>query len=180
MVCRVFKKKNHQRGIPPESLLEEDQDQFTHQLRASGSPSSFDHKHIPYQMPPCDFSYGNSMHLPQLLSAEASAPSAFIPPPPGLSLNALDLECSQNLMKLTSAGAAGGGAAGGGRSIPPPPPHERLAGGSGDWSILDKLLASHHNLGQVMDLGSAAAAAVQRFPFQYLGCDAHELFKFSK
>ncbi|ONK81086.1 uncharacterized protein A4U43_C01F25130 [Asparagus officinalis] len=164
VVCRVFKKKNHQRGIPPQSLLEEeDYHRLSHQ-QPTGS-TSFDHKHANYQIPtPCDFSFHSSMHLPQLLSAESSVHQNFTSIPPSLSLNTLDLECSHNLMKLTSPS---------------------------DWSILDKLLASHQNLDHIfhnnkcspptgqasMDIGSGG----QKFPFQYLGCDAHDqMFKFSK
>ncbi|XP_072979905.1 NAC domain-containing protein 76-like isoform X3 [Typha angustifolia] len=162
VVCRVFKKKNQQRGIPPEAMLEEDE---LLPLRSSG-PTSMEQKHN-YQMP-CDYSYDTSMHLPQLLSTESSLPS-FMPP---ASMNSLDLECSQNLMKLTSGGGTGF------------VPQERF---SGDWSILDKLLASHQNLDQLfqgklnpptqlMDMGGASA---QRFPLHYLGCET-DLLKFSK
>lgn len=175
VVCRVFKKKNNQRGIPLEAILDEEEEQHHNHLRAS-IPNTLEHKHNYFQMPTCDFSFDNSMHLPQLLSADASAP-AFVPS--SLNLNAIDLECSQNLMKLTSAAGGGGnggsgGSGSGGISF--------LPQAGGDWSILEKLLASHQNLdqlfhnkcnpatSQVVDMGSGA----QRFPFQYLGCDAQD------
>nr|CAD1822269.1 unnamed protein product [Ananas comosus var. bracteatus] len=53
---------------------------------------------------------------------------------------------------------------------------------NGDWSILDKLLASQQSLlinqqahDQLVDLGSS----VRRFPLQYLGCEV-DLLKFSE
>lgn len=107
------------------------------------------------------------MHLPQLLSAESvvAAPYSLSIP-----LNNMDIECSHNLMKLTSDG---GGIV----------QQETF---NGDYHFLDKLLASHHNVGQlcqsklapppqVGDIGSS----VERFPFQYLGCEA-DFLKFSK
>ncbi|KAG1330318.1 protein SOMBRERO [Cocos nucifera] len=163
VVCRVFKKKNHQRCIPPESILEDDQ---LDPLRPNGFASMAQKQN--FQLP-CDFSFdNNSMHLPQLLSSESTIPPLM----PPASMNALNLECSQNLMKLTSMNGGGGLL-----------PQEKF---TGDWSILDKLLASHQNLdqliqskhhpaSQLMDMGSS----VQRFPFQYLGCEA-DLLKFSK
>ncbi|KAG1335182.1 NAC domain-containing protein 76 [Cocos nucifera] len=161
VVCRVFKKKNHQSGIPPEAILEDDQ---LDPLRANGYASMEQKQN--FQLP-CNFSFDNNMHLPQLLSSESTIPPLM----PPVSMNALDLECSQNLMKLTSG--IGGGLL----------PHERF---TGNWSILDKLLASHQNLdqpiqskcnplSQLMDMGSS----VQRFPLQYLGCET-DLLKFSK
>ncbi|XP_010915633.1 NAC domain-containing protein 76 [Elaeis guineensis] len=161
VVCRVFKKKNHQRGIPPEAILEDDQ---LDPLRANGYASMEQKQN--FQLP-CNFSFDSNMHLPQLLSSESTIPPLM----PPVSMNALDLECSQNLMKLTSGNGGG------------PLPHERF---TGNWSILDKLLASHQNLdqliqskcnplSQLMDMGSS----VHRFPLQYLGCEA-DLLKFSK
>ncbi|KAJ8464407.1 hypothetical protein OPV22_026959 [Ensete ventricosum] len=133
VVCRVFKKKNYQRGMPPEAVMEEGQ--FS-----------------PWK----------------LLSSDATI-SPFLPP---LSINSLDLECSQNLMKLTTG--VGGGAA--------LLPHDRFPG---DWSILDKLMASHQDLDQLVQSKCNPpsqlldmATSVQRNPFQYLGCEA-DLLKFS-
>ncbi|XP_064994185.1 NAC domain-containing protein 76-like isoform X1 [Musa acuminata AAA Group] len=159
VVCRVFKKKNYQRGIPPEAVMEEDQ--FS-PWKASGSVPADQKQSI---QTPYDLSFNASMHLPQLLSSEATI-SPFVPP---LSINSLDLECSQNLMKLTT---------GGGALLP----HDRFPG---EWSILDKLLASHQDLdqlfqskcnppSQLLDM----ATSVHRNPFQYLGCEA-DLLKFS-
>ncbi|URE47695.1 Nac domain-containing protein, partial [Musa troglodytarum] len=153
VVCRVFKKKNHQSGLPPEAILEEDQ------FNSSKARRSVPVDQKLHFQNPCDFSFNRSFHLPQLLSSEPAIPP-FVPP---LSINSFDLECSQNLMKLTSSG---GGTL----------PQERF---TGDWSILDKLLASHKNLdqlfqskcnqpSQLMDMGSS----VRRNPLLFLGSEA--------
>ncbi|RWV94504.1 hypothetical protein GW17_00042959 [Ensete ventricosum] len=162
VVCRVFKKKNYQRGMPPEAVMEEGQ--FS-PWKASGSIPADEKRSI---QTPYDLSFNASMHLPQLLSSDATI-SPFLPP---LSINSLDLECSQNLMKLTTG--VGGGAA--------LLPHDRFPG---DWSILDKLMASHQDLDQLVQSKCNPpsqlldmATSVQRNPFQYLGCEA-DLLKFS-
>ncbi|XP_077229501.1 protein SOMBRERO-like [Tasmannia lanceolata] len=160
VVCRVFKKKSQHRCPHPEVAVEEDQ--FNH-LKASGSAPFQQKQNVQMQY---DFAYDNSMYLPQLLSPESNL-APFLPP---ISLNSMDIQCSQNLMKLTSGGSG----------------ILQQERSHGDWSFLDKLLASHQNIeqlchskfthpSQAVDIGSS----VQRFPFQYLGCDA-DMLKFSK
>lgn len=82
--------------------------------------------------------FDGSMHLPQLFSTEPSSsvhhPSPFLCPN---SLSNIDMECSQNLLRLTS---------GDGGLIPVP---ERF---TTDWSFLDKLLTSHQNMDQQIKL----------------------------
>ncbi|KAH7658141.1 NAC domain-containing protein [Dioscorea alata] len=162
VVCRVFKKKKNQRGIPPEQILED------HQLvniRANSS-APVDEKHLFHQMQYEHSLIDNSMHLPQLLSSEQSAPPPFMPPS---SLNSLDLECSQNLIKLMTSN---------GEVLVP---QERF---NGDWSILDKLLGNSPPT-QLMQMGSSSSstssssALAHRFPLQYLGCET-DLMKFPK
>ncbi|XP_058103626.1 protein SOMBRERO-like [Magnolia sinica] len=167
VVCRVFKKKNLQRGFQPEVGLEEDQ--FNH--FNTTEPASLNQKQ--HFQTHNDFGFNNSMHLPQLLSPE-SAVLPFLTP---ISLNTMDIECSQNLMKLTS-GSGGGSTSGNGFLQ-----QERF---HGDWSFLDKLLASHQSLEQLcqVKVGHTSHAvemgsSVQRFPLQYLGCEA-DIPKFSK
>ncbi|KAG9448059.1 hypothetical protein H6P81_014187 [Aristolochia fimbriata] len=175
VVCRVFKKKNFQRGLHSEIHIgaDQDQEQEFHQMKPSGSGHGLQHKHNVHMQ--YDFGFDNSMHLPQLLSPE-SAVTSFLQP---ASLNNVDFECSQNLMKL---GGGSGGSAGGGAGVVQ---HERF---HGDWSFLDKLLASHQNLDQLchnkwnpsttsqaLEMG----AFIQKVPFHYLGCEA-DILKYSK
>ncbi|ERN20552.1 hypothetical protein AMTRI_Chr01g134730 [Amborella trichopoda] len=182
VVCRVFKKKNQQRvlhfenppedeGLCPNSSAYHEKphgphslDQkhafhmhqdfpYDHQSNTHHNINSSDHHH------PNNFN--NSMHLPQLLSPDNGVTPYLAP---SVSINMVDIECSQNLMKLTSNGAMQ----------------------QQDWSFLDRLLASHPNLDlfsngkttpppQLFD----ANTSIQKFPFHYLGCDPDAL-KFSK
>lgn len=147
VVCRVFKKKGTNRGFQPEVSHEEN---FTH-MEASSSTLMEPKQNSRALL--CNYTFDSSMHLPQLLSPE-SAPvhsCSFLPAP----LTSTDVECSHNLLKLTSAGFT---------------QQEKF---SSDWSFLDKLLASNqcfdqgksYPLSQVADLVHSA----HRFPFQYLG-----------
>ncbi|KAK9152553.1 hypothetical protein Sjap_000033 [Stephania japonica] len=148
VVCRVFRKKHYyNKGFRPE-VCDDHDDQFmmkaTHDhqsiLPSSGSSSK----------PQYNFTFQGSMHLPQLLSPESTIfPPSFKSPPP-LSMNTMDTECSQNLMKLTSN--IGGGHA-----------HQH------QWSFLDKLLASqqdmdHNPSSQVLELGDNIGRAFRLIP----------------
>lgn len=180
VVCRVFKKKNYQTAglmAPDQAILEEDQDQQCQYVNSLASGSQSNSLQIPCTDHHTDnFSFRpSSFHLPRLLSTEAVAaasghvgrPTVALPPPPSLpplsNLNSLNPDCSRSL------DAVG--------------PQERLT--AGDWSILDKLLASHRNLDQLFkcsnspsQLADMAASAVYRNPLNYLGWDA-ELLKHS-
>ncbi|KAJ1690924.1 hypothetical protein LUZ63_015079 [Rhynchospora breviuscula] len=175
VVCRVFKKKNFQRSIdmPPEITIGEDEEE-PHHFRQSG-PTYPEQKLVQYPMQCNNFSYDPSMQLPQLLNTEPTGPlNSFAPAQ--VSMNSHDLDCSHNLMKLTSNTVG----------VNDILSHEKF---TTDWSILDKLLASHQNLDQLFQgkvfnpqsqvLDSIGSSA-QRFPLQYLGCDANEIFKFAK
>lgn len=204
VVCRVFKKKNHNRGYQPEFAHHQDQehDHFAN-MKASGShaPVLLDH-HEPKQNHHhlealCDytsnFDHAGSMHLPQLFSPESAVASSFVSPNT-INLNTMDIECSQNLLRLTSTAAA---AAGCGQLMQQ---QERSLINGGDWSFLDKLLTSHQSLDhhhsshtRCNNPSSSAqqqlnnshehvgtsSTTQQRFPFQYLGCGT-DLLKFSK
>lgn len=149
VVCRVFKKKGTNRSFQPEVTQEEN---FSH-MEASSSTLM---EPKPNSRALCNYTFESSMHLPQLLSPESALvhSCSFLPSP----LTSTDVECSHNLLKLTSAGGCG---------FTQP---EKF---SSDWSFLDKLLASNqcfeqgksYPLSQVADLVHSA----QRFPFQYLG-----------
>ncbi|KAF5445320.1 hypothetical protein F2P56_034380 [Juglans regia] len=113
----------------------------------------------------------------KLFSPESAfAQPSFISP---ASLNTMDIQCSQNLLRLTAGGCAG------------LMHQERF---NGDWSFLDKLLASHHqsmdhhqhpqskcnpSSHQVPDHVGSSSSTSQKFPFQYLGCET-DILKFSK
>ena len=111
------------------------------------------------------------MHLPQLFSPDSAQP--FVS-----SINTTDIECSQNLLRLTSNNNNYGG----------------------DWSFLDKLLTTT-NMNQQQQVQNHQAKCFgdssnndqavthdhlgnnnngnERFPFHYLGNDAN-LLKFPK
>ncbi|AAF68129.1 Protein SOMBRERO [Arabidopsis thaliana] len=213
VVCRVFKKKNHFRGFHQEQEQDHhhhhqyistnnDHDHHHHIDSNSNNHSPLilhpldhhhHHHHIGRQihMPLHEFantlSHG-SMHLPQLFSPDSAAAAAaaaasaqpFVSP-----INTTDIECSQNLLRLTSNNNYGG-----------------------DWSFLDKLLTTgnmnqqqqqqvqNHQAKCFGDLsnndnndqadhlgnnngGSSSSPVNQRFPFHYLGNDAN-LLKFPK
>ncbi|KAF0934442.1 hypothetical protein E2562_025526 [Oryza meyeriana var. granulata] len=190
VVCRVFKKKSiHQRGFDQPDMVAaaNDDELLRYQLHgtASGMSPAVDQKHVLQQqlthaggfVPAFD----PSMHLPQLASDDTT------PAPCGgghvafASMNPLDaIGCSQNMMKLTASdtGEMLMSGADGGRF-----------GAAADWSILDKLLASHQNLDQLFHGKTVGeqqqqmaidTASLQRLPFHhYLGLEAADLLKFS-
>ncbi|KAH0898226.1 hypothetical protein HID58_047794 [Brassica napus] len=189
VVCRVFKKKNHFRGFQQE----QDQDHHHHQYininsdhdhhhqhdtesnsnnHSSLISHSLDHHHHmgrQVHMPLHEFAYTlshGSMHLPHLFSPDSVQP--FVS-----SINTTDIECSQNLLRLTSNNNYGG-----------------------DWSFLDKLLTTTNMNQQVHNhqakcfgetrnncnndhAVTSSSPVNQRFPFHYLGNDANPL-KFTK
>ncbi|OEL25346.1 NAC domain-containing protein 76 [Dichanthelium oligosanthes] len=193
VVCRVFKKKNYQRGFNPAEMAALDDDELQpFQVPVPGALPT-DHKHNPHLMQYEFPSFDPSMQLPQLMNADQPV-QTLLPSQPGvaMAMSSLDVECSQNLMKLTSNGSDGmihGGGGGGGV--------DRFTGTT-DWSILDKLLASHQNLDQLfqgkvstasaapmapyhhqlMELGGSSS--LQRLPLQYLGSEAADLLRFPK
>ncbi|CAI9756710.1 unnamed protein product [Fraxinus pennsylvanica] len=163
VVCRVFKKKSHTRGFQPEL---DQEDPVSYQQASS---SLLDPKHHYQEQYDYTYNHSNSMHLPQLLSAESSTvPSSFrflssLP----LSTTT-DLQYSQNLLRLTPGNPDG--------FMQP----EKF---TCDWSFLDKLLATHqgmdpgkcHQFSQVSELVSSS----QRSSFPYLGFEP-DFSKFSK
>ncbi|GAB4853509.1 hypothetical protein Ancab_017700 [Ancistrocladus abbreviatus] len=154
VVCKVFKKKNHMRGGYPQPEPEFEQEEnylsHSHYMKTAGS-STTTHQFVaaakqPYLQPPLMYGYNNSattsstnldgsMHLPQLSSPESTMtllPFLSVLP---TSLSTMDLECSQNLLRLTSAAAGSSG----GLTHP-------SSSVNGDWSILDKLLNGYQSM----------------------------------
>ncbi|KAF5949030.1 hypothetical protein HYC85_014987 [Camellia sinensis] len=166
VVCRVFRKKGHNnRGFQPEIVEEDDQHHFAHmKSSASGSPPLDLKQNLQALYDQCNFD--GSMHLPPLLSPESATHPSFLSP---MSFNTTDIECSHSLLRLTSGGCG-------------VMQQERF---NGDWSFLDKLLASHQNLDQSKCHHPPSQAldhvglSAQRFPFQYLGCET-DILKFFK
>ncbi|RLM54688.1 NAC domain-containing protein 76 [Panicum miliaceum] len=193
VVCRVFKKKNYQRALNQAEMAALDDDELQPFPVPVPGALPTDHKHNPHlmqydhQFP----SFDPSMQLPQLMSADQPV-QTLLPSQPGvpIAMSSLDVERSQNLMKLTSNGSDGILHSGGGGV-------DRFIGTT-DWSILDKLLASHQNLDQLfqgkvstasappmapyqqqlMELGGSSS--LQRLPLQYLGGEAADLLRFPK
>ncbi|XP_075098236.1 protein SOMBRERO-like isoform X1 [Nicotiana tabacum] len=179
VVCRVFKKKNYTRGFQHE-LGEDDQEQQLHFVdhMKSGSSDPKQNMQQPHHQACYDYAsnFDGSMHLPQLLSPDllSVTPCPQLPLSTNMNLN----ECShQNLLRLTSAAGAAGCSNSTFNIIPQ---HDKF---SGDWSFLDKLLASNQGA-----LQSQAAigdnlvnpTGTQKYPvFHHHGFDP-DLFKFSK
>lgn len=212
VVCRVFKKKNHNRsagGFQTEAAGQEEEEEYNylrsshvhhvHNVRGgSGANSGCG----PIMLEPkqnvqaatqlYEYNFDGSMHLPQLLSPAESA--VAVPPPsfisPLLSLNNMDIECSQNLLRLTSTHHHGG--CGLINNIQLEMRMNNNNNINGDWSFLDKLLQASHNHNQdhhsqtkchhpssSQGVNHVGTSAVEKFPFQYLGCET-EILKFSK
>ncbi|KAL5540223.1 hypothetical protein UlMin_044169 [Ulmus minor] len=217
VVCRVFKKKNqtreYQQEISTTHHHHHHQEESYGHMKASGSCAPlldhhhhqpkqyYHHHHHPHLQSLYDYTFDGSMHLPQLFSPEsvvaaanaaAAAAPSFVSP---LSLNTMDLECSQNLLRLTTSTTNSTNC---GQLVQQ---QERF--NNGDWTFLDKLLASHNNNNTHHHSGldhlkgnqnpssssqlhhdhhhhvANSGASAQRFPFQYLGCD-NDMLKFSK
>ncbi|XP_057969942.1 protein SOMBRERO [Malania oleifera] len=178
VVCRVFKKKNHGRTFQP-AEIPEDHEHFNY-MKASASMSLELKQNL--KLPYHDFTFDGSMHLPQLLSPDSVSASSFLSP---ISLNNVDIECSQNLLRLTSSCSTTTGCG----SLHHHP-QERF---HGDWSFLDKLLSSHPSMNhqhsqtkcisppssQLLDVGANANSSALKFPLHYIGCEA-DFLNFSK
>ncbi|XP_027343937.1 protein SOMBRERO [Abrus precatorius] len=176
VVCRVFKKKNQTRGFQQEI---EEEEHLTH-MRTSGPCQVLEpkHHHHHHMQGLYDYSsFDGTMHLPQLFSPESAvAPTSSL----ASSMNAMDiLECSQNLLRLTTTSGCGLNLM--------QQQGERF---NGDWSFLDKLLASHHGMDQhhpqskcnppTHQAPPPVSTSAQKFPFHYLGNETHDIMKFSK
>ncbi|KAG6480488.1 NAC domain-containing protein 76-like [Zingiber officinale] len=166
VVCRVFKKRNLI-PAPEANLPEKHQDDHRRNFNSVMmiSDSQNNNNISMFQQVPdrttthrSPFINASSIHLPQLLSTESVAESSHINPPLVLPPPALDPGCSRSCF-------------------------DRFA--AGDWSILDKLLASHRNLNQIFQCSNSASqlidmagSTVHRSPLQHLGGDAAALMKY--
>lgn len=179
VICRVFKKKNHTRGYHADVEQQEEpvvsfhatggncalQDPKHYSTEAHTENYAFDHHHHHHM---------SSMHLPQLMSPEVPAaavnPNSFLPFLP-LSGTMDQLQCPQNLLRLSSGSSAAGFM----------PAQDKF---SGDWSFLDKLLASQQSMdhiskcNQFSQVGDLVPPA-QRFPFPHNGFEP-DFSKYSK
>uniref|UniRef100_A0A0D9VEC6 NAC domain-containing protein n=1 Tax=Leersia perrieri TaxID=77586 RepID=A0A0D9VEC6_9ORYZ len=209
VVCRVFKKKSiHPRGLfdhQPDMAAAAggEDDELRHHLYGAAdsgmSPAAaVDQKHVLHQQQQLTSAHGgggfvvpafdHSMHLPQLADATPASCNGGGHVAFASSMNTLDaVGCgAQNMMKQLASAANSGGEIlmsavvdGGGRF-----------GAAADWSILDKLLASHQNLDQIFhgkthhhqqqqQMG-IDTSSLQRLPLHhYLGLEAADLLKFA-
>ncbi|WCJ28451.1 NAC domain-containing protein 76 [Euphorbia peplus] len=197
VVCRVFKKKTQTRGFLPDNLQEQEQHYFsqTKQTQSLSLMEPNNYKNTPNNIHNSQFDYNSfetssSMHLPQLFSPESSS---FLPP--NFSLNTIDVECSQNLLRLTSSSGCGSLLQQQSHTMAD---HRFHGAGVGDWSFLDKLLASnqHQSLDQNKGINNSSSAnhhhhhqvvvdhlvhpTAHKFPFPYLGCENDHAMRFSK
>ncbi|RCV04619.1 hypothetical protein SETIT_1G015000v2 [Setaria italica] len=200
VVCRVFKKKSIQRGFDQQQGMaaavvhDEELHSFQHSP-TGGATTPVDQKHGLHQLMHGGFfpAFDPSMHLPHLTNAEVptlGTPAFISGTPAAVAVNPLGMGSSpHNLVKLTtsSCGTAGDMLLNG---------SERFgAVAAADWSILDKLLASHQNLDQLFhgkfggtpvgvsqhyqqrqqQLMEMSATSLQRLPLHYLGCETADL-----
>jgi hypothetical protein len=169
VVCRVFKKKSIQRGLFDDQLgmapAAGDDDEL-HSFHSPGGMTPVEQKHglhLHQLMHGGVPAFDPSMHLPHLTTAEGAlgAPS-FTSGTSAVAMNLLDMGCSpHNMVKMTtSCGSA---------SDMPLNSGERF-GAAADWSILDKLLASHQNLDQLFHckLGGTTLAVPHHYQQQQM------------
>lgn len=203
MICRVFKKKNHGRGLQSE-LLEEDCENYgvnnpasSHMMKPSSNMTTSSTTLLPprqngYNIQPSmfpnnytDYTLESTMHLPQLSCPDSVSPNG------GALFTTMD-----NVLRLSTLSSGGILSA---QHLLAAGVTERLATG-GEWGFLDKLLANYQSLEQQQQLqqreashnkmvaanhdvaGMSSTNALQhphKFPFQYLGSEL-DLLKFSK
>ncbi|KAJ9567863.1 hypothetical protein OSB04_003829 [Centaurea solstitialis] len=198
VVCRVFKKKSHNRS-PFQSedhntlQAEDDHHQFIDHDNNTNKNSSLQlqplHNNNSYD---CTTStttlFDTSMHLPQLLTHDHT-PYYLAPRQPNnnsttSSMMINDMDTSRNLLSLMSSASCRGGNCAGCSSGPHQPQDKPLLATNNvtaDWSFLDKLLASNqHHLGApgITSFDPSSSQPFHHpditpsshiFPFHYLG-----------
>ncbi|XP_021760993.1 NAC domain-containing protein 76-like [Chenopodium quinoa] len=147
VVCRVFKKKNHGRGLHSELQHEDDYDNpnptnnhptSSHMIKPSTNPTTstilFPPRQHGYNVQPLmfpnnyynpDYTFDGAMHLPQLASSDTLSAAG------GSTL----FTTMDNILRLsTSAGGLIN--------------TQQLLANGGEWGFLDKLLANYQSLDQ--------------------------------
>ncbi|XP_021844800.2 NAC domain-containing protein 76-like [Spinacia oleracea] len=150
VVCRVFKKKNHTRGLQSEVLHEDDYENTSapnnhhssNQMmklstNPNTSPTLYPQRQHGYNIQPLmlpnnyyntDYTFDGAMHLPQL----ASPPDPISVPGGSTLFTTMD-----NILRLSTP------AAGGLLNT-----QQLLSNNGGEWGFLDKLLANYQSLDQ--------------------------------
>ncbi|KAL9262987.1 SOMBRERO-like protein [Drosera capensis] len=182
VVCQVFRKKNHPRGGYQQSEADPDQEQeqnhpHSHYMKQAPAPGASTSHHLAskpqYNLQ--QFMYENnytntpnfdgSMHLPHLSSPDSVAFLSMLPVPvPPSSLGTMELDCSHNLLRLTSSNPGG--------MIQPP------CNGA-EWPFLDKLVVNYQGLEQQNKGQAADESDHHKLPFSYLGCQS-DILRFPK
>ncbi|KAF5468753.1 hypothetical protein F2P56_012882 [Juglans regia] len=142
VVCRIFEKKNNNRGFQPDQGAQDQEQYFTtNHMKASTSSAQVviepKQNHL-QELYDYTFDHGRPLaHLPPLISPELAINAPFLMSPAG-SLNTMqEVECSQNCLRLTAAAGCG------------LMQQERFINNGEYWSLLDKLLiASNQSLDQ--------------------------------
>ncbi|CAI9290998.1 unnamed protein product [Lactuca saligna] len=166
VVCRVFKKKNHNMRSPfqADDLQQEDDhqqliDQDTNKNGSGGGHSLHLQALHGYE---CNMAsnttlFEGSMHLPPLLTSPPDHTPYFLAPRQSNEASTIminDMDCSRNLLSLMSASRAGCGTCSSGHNQrTQDKPLLATSNLTADWSFLDKLLASnpHHHSGITFD-----------------------------
>jgi hypothetical protein len=180
VVCRVFKKKSIQRGFDDHlGMAAAGDDDELHSFHSPGGVMTpVDQKHGLHQLMHGGVpAFDPSMHLPHLTSAEAplGAPAFTSGGTSAVAMNLLDMGCSSHnmVMKMTtSCGSAS--------DMPLNSGGERF-GAAADWSILDKLLASHQNLDQLFHckFGGTTLAVPRHYQQQQMQQQQQQLMEMS-
>ncbi|XP_054816287.1 NAC domain-containing protein 76-like isoform X1 [Prosopis cineraria] len=212
VVCRVFKKKNFNRGFQHEM---EDEQIMSHMASTSTASSNcmkvleplkhhhhlHHHHHQGLVLPYDDDHHNNnnnsnynnsnysscfnaSMHLPQLFSPESAVPPILATSSSSstATMNPLDvLHCSHNLLRLASTTSSSSSPGGLISSLMQQQQGDQRLN-SGDWSFLDKLLASqqqqqHQPVVPHVGASHPPPSSSHKFPFHYLAGDQSDILK---
>ncbi|XP_054816289.1 protein SOMBRERO-like isoform X2 [Prosopis cineraria] len=159
VVCRVFKKKNFNRGFQHEM---EDEQIMSHMASTSTASSN------------CMKLFSPESAVPPILATSSSSSTA--------TMNPLDvLHCSHNLLRLASTTSSSSSPGGLISSLMQQQQGDQRLN-SGDWSFLDKLLASqqqqqHQPVVPHVGASHPPPSSSHKFPFHYLAGDQSDILK---